>query len=213
MRYLNAVSFQTQSILRAVIVCWQRIEISKVQNALCTAVFQSVAAQRTNLLTLVSDACTSTQLSQIIQHNHSIIFCESKADHPLSSSPLQFNRVSAGLHSRSVRRTLRVCAHWLLQILRWNWSRVILALSFARSVASMAFALRYSVLPLIDTIVHFAFEKGIEGQPRHFTRLTSKQEYEIERSAISLQRFSRTRYFEVESQRKRNAHIRKTPDT
>ncbi len=38
----------------------------------------------------------------------------------------------------------------------------MLALSFARSTASMAFALRFSVVPLIDSMIHLAFENGVE---------------------------------------------------
>jgi hypothetical protein len=76
----------------------------------------------------------------------------------------------------------------------------VLALSFARSVAPMAFALRFSVLPLIDTIMQLAFDKGTE--PCVATDgLIPEHECEIERSAINLQRFSRTKYFETELQR------------
>jgi hypothetical protein len=80
-------------------------------------------------------------------------------------------------------------------MLRWNWSRVVLALSFARSAAPMAFALRFSILPLIDNIMQLAFDKGVEHH------LTPSQACEIERTAINLNRFFVTMYFETELQR------------
>ncbi len=82
------------------------------------------------------------------------------------------------------------------QILRWNWSRVVLALSFARSTALMAFALRFSVLPIIDPIMRLAFDKGVES-PR-VGDIEPEYEVEIERSAINLTRFTASKYFESE---------------
>jgi hypothetical protein len=77
----------------------------------------------------------------------------------------------------------------------------------------MAFALRYSVLPLIDTIMQFAFHRGAEYCAPTPTIMPA-HEWEIERSAINLQRFSRTKHFETELQRhsKPNARARKAPD-
>jgi hypothetical protein len=100
------------------------------------------------------------------------------------------------------------------QILRWNWSRVVLALSFARSTAPMAFALRFSVLPLIDSIMRFAFDSGVE--PSDFVNprlLGAEHSTEIQRSAINLHRFSLTKYFETELQSRAKARARKTPDS
>jgi hypothetical protein len=107
--------------------------------------------------------------------------------------------------------------HFLLQIARWNWSRVALALSFARSTASMAFALRYSVLPLIDTMMRLAFDKGVEQFSTPFKpcvdkALSAEHEIDLQRSAISLQPFTRTTYFETELHR-HSKHKRKTSDS
>jgi hypothetical protein len=108
------------------------------------------------------------------------------------------------------------------QILRWNWSRVVLALSFARSTASMAFALRFSILPLIDSLMHLAFEDGAErncvpeGYQNEDVRfLTAEQAFDIKRSAINLQRFTLTKYFEtaLSSQSKPRGQVRKKPDS
>ncbi len=105
-----------------------------------------------------------------------------------------------------------VCAYcdlyvllWL-QIARWNWSRVVLALSFARSTAPMAFALRYSVLPVIDSIMRLAFDKGVElfynpFDPFLEETLSAEHEVGLQRSAISVQSFTHTKYFETEVQR------------
>ncbi len=79
----------------------------------------------------------------------------------------------------------------------------MLALSFARSTASMAFALRFSVLPLTDSIMRLAFDNGVElpfvddMEPEH--------EVELERSTINLTRFTATKYFESELQ-----HLKKS---
>ncbi len=97
----------------------------------------------------------------------------------------------------------------LFQILRWNWSRVVLALSFARSTAPMAFALRFSVLPLVDSIMHLAFEDGVEGT------LSAEHAFDIRRSSINLGSFCSTKYFTGEAQRssKDKSRVRKTPDS
>ncbi len=91
---------------------------------------------------------------------------------------------------------------------------MVLALSFARSVAPMAFALRFSVLPLIDSIMHLAFDNGVGCYSVWFTEQALDQECEIERSATNLQHFSLTKYFETEVQRhgKPKARARKAPD-
>ncbi len=102
------------------------------------------------------------------------------------------------------------------QILRWNWSRAALALSFARSAAPMAFALRFSVLPLIDTIAQFAFGRGVESHPSFSDEpILFEQELVIECSAIDLQRFTRSKYFESELHRSHRTHsrVRKSPAT
>ncbi len=102
----------------------------------------------------------------------------------------------------------------LNQILRWNWSRVVLALSFARSTASMAFALRFSVLPLIDSIMHFAFENGVEEEFLYTSN--ASHEYQIQLASINLQHFTRTKYFETELQQHHKhakTRARKAPDS
>ncbi len=72
-----------------------------------------------------------------------------------------------------------------------------MALSFARSFAPMA-ALRFSVLPLIDTIMQLAFDKGVERQSTWSERVISiEHACEIECSAINLQRFGLTQYSET----------------
>jgi hypothetical protein len=95
------------------------------------------------------------------------------------------------------------------QILRWNWSRVVLALSFARSTASMAFALRFSILPLIDNVMQLAFDGGVDDP---FEDLSPAHECEIERSSINLQRFTVTKYAEAELRRFK-PRARKVPDS
>ncbi len=88
----------------------------------------------------------------------------------------------------------------------------MLALSFARSIASMAFALRYSALPLIDSIMHLAFEYGVEDSTQNY--ISAQEMFDIERSSIDLQRFTRSKYFEGELQRsKLKPRIRKAPGT
>ncbi len=105
----------------------------------------------------------------------------------------------------------------MCQILRWNWSRVAVALSFARSVAPTAFALRYSVLPLIDAIMFLAFEYGVEPGPNCFHEDEDRclQESELQRSTISLQTFISTKYFEAELCRSMlsKPRARKAPDS
>ncbi len=71
-----------------------------------------------------------------------------------------------------------------------------MALSFARSVAHMSFALRYSVLPLIDRVLELAEE-------------TSRSD--IRSSAIDLQRFVLTRYFNSEQNVHSKPRVRKAP--
>ncbi len=82
----------------------------------------------------------------------------------------------------------------------------MLALSFARSTASMAFALRYSVLPLIDTMMQLAFDKGVEKYSNPFNpfldeALSAEHEVDLQRSAINLQPFTCTKCFETELHR------------
>jgi hypothetical protein len=96
----------------------------------------------------------------------------------------------------------------------------VLALSFARSTAPMAFALRYSVLPLIDAMVQLAFDNGVEEFSNPFHTgvgdfLSDEQEFDLLRSVISLQLFTRTKYFETELRRhsKPKACTRKTLDS
>ncbi len=90
----------------------------------------------------------------------------------------------------------------------------MLALSFARSVATMSFALRFSVLPLIDSIMYLAFEYGLEISS-YRSRLTSEHEFEIRRSAINLQRFTLTGFFESELRgvTQPKSRTRKAPDS
>ncbi len=91
----------------------------------------------------------------------------------------------------------------------------MLALSFARSTAPMTFALRYSVLPLIDTIIRLAFDKGAEAHRTCSTGLKVEHVCEIERSTINLQLFTHTKYFDSELHRhsRPKARSRKTPDS
>ncbi len=91
----------------------------------------------------------------------------------------------------------------------------MLALSFARSTAPMAFALRFSVLPLIDSIMQLAFHRGVEPDADESVELPSAHAFEIQRSAMNLQRFTLTKYFERELQRTHRCRprMRKTPDS
>ncbi len=73
-----------------------------------------------------------------------------------------------------------------------------LALMFARSTAPMAFALRFSILPLIDSIMYLAFEFGLE--PESGSKLTAKQAHDIQLCAINLQHFISTQYFVKETE-------------
>jgi hypothetical protein len=98
------------------------------------------------------------------------------------------------------------------QILRWNWSRVVLALSFARSTAQMASALRFSILPLIDDVMRLAFDKGVVYDPSFSVNISPAHEYDIERSSINLQRFTVTKYAEAELRRVK-PRTRKAPDS
>jgi hypothetical protein len=86
----------------------------------------------------------------------------------------------------------------------------VLALSFARSTAPMAAALRFSILPLIDSIMHFAFDQGVE--PGSFwasgNHLSAAHECAIPCSAIKLQSFTHTKYFETELHRYNHAKTR-----
>ncbi len=74
----------------------------------------------------------------------------------------------------------------------------MLALSFARSTAQMASALPFSILPLIDTVMHLAFHVGVVYDPSFSVSLSAAHEYEIERSSVNLQRFTLTKYAEAE---------------
>ncbi len=60
----------------------------------------------------------------------------------------------------------------------------------------MAFALRFSVLPLIDSVIRLAFRNGVE-RPRAGD-IEPEHEIELERSAINPTRFTATKYFESE---------------
>ncbi len=77
----------------------------------------------------------------------------------------------------------------------------MLALSFARSVAPVAFALRFSVLPLIDSIMQLTADKDTEAPSPAKNKSVAEEVCEIERSATDLQRFTATLYFERELQR------------
>ncbi len=88
----------------------------------------------------------------------------------------------------------------------------MLALSFARSTAPMAFALRFSILPLIDSIMHLAFQGVVEDD----NDLSCADSFEIGCSAINTQLFTRTKYFEAELHRSHDnakSRVRKTPDS
>ena len=91
----------------------------------------------------------------------------------------------------------------------------MLALSFARSTVPMAFALRFSILPLIDSIMRSAFDRGVEPVQYRGDGLSAEHSCEIRRSSIDLQRFSLTHYFETELQRfaPPKARVRKAPDS
>ncbi len=90
----------------------------------------------------------------------------------------------------------------------------MLALSFARSTASMAFALRFSILPLIDNVMQLAFDTGVVHDPAflHLESFGPAQECIIERSSISLHRFTLTKYAEAELRRVK-PRARKAPDS
>jgi hypothetical protein len=79
----------------------------------------------------------------------------------------------------------------------------------------MAFALRFSVLPLVDAIMHLAFENGVEqDHPLHSN--DASHEHEIRLATISLQHFTRTTYFETELQQHHKhskPRARKAPDS
>ncbi len=81
----------------------------------------------------------------------------------------------------------------MVQILRWNWCRAIIALSFAKAVAPMAFALRHSILPLIDSTIDLTMPYCVDSD--------ASEECAIRRSAIDLQLFTHTKYFENEVNR------------
>ncbi len=92
----------------------------------------------------------------------------------------------------------------------------MLALSFAGATASMAFALRFSALPLVDSIMHLAFEEGVEDDSPDQPFFSAEQALNIQRSAINLQPFTLTKYFETELQchsSKSKPLARKTPDS
>jgi hypothetical protein len=74
---------------------------------------------------------------------------------------------------------------------------VALALCFARSIAPTASVMRFSILPLIDSILRLAFASGVEPFNDR-EALSTAHECEIRRSAISLDRFTATKYFEAE---------------
>jgi hypothetical protein len=79
----------------------------------------------------------------------------------------------------------------------------------------MAFALRFSGLPLLDSIMRLAFDTGVGNDLWTQTGLALEKACEIERSAFNLERFSLTKYFntELKLDRKLNLHIRKNPDS
>jgi hypothetical protein len=88
----------------------------------------------------------------------------------------------------------------------------------------MAFALRYSVLPLISTVMQLAFDKGVEppwhggpySDPYFYPEpFSPAHERDLQRSAINLQPFTHTKYFEAELRRhsQSRARTRKTPDS
>ncbi len=93
----------------------------------------------------------------------------------------------------------------------------MLALGFARSTAPMAFALRFSILPLIDSIMQFAFHRGVEpgDPPLNESRLSGEHEHEIRCSSINLQSFTRSKYFEAEVHLSGQPKtlVRKNPDS
>ncbi len=79
----------------------------------------------------------------------------------------------------------------------------MLALSFARSAAPTASALRFSILPLIDNIMHLAFKYGVEGDVcRDFF---VDKAFDLKRSEISLQAFLNSKYVESELQQQAQA--------
>ncbi len=73
----------------------------------------------------------------------------------------------------------------------------------------MAFALRFSILPLIDNVMQLAFDGGVDDP---FEDLSPAHECEIERSSINLQRFTVTKYAEAELRRFK-PRARKVPDS
>jgi hypothetical protein len=90
----------------------------------------------------------------------------------------------------------------------------VLALSFARSTASMSFALRFSVLPLVDSVMQLTSDHEMDLDDRVIPQAAVlEQACELEHSSISIQRFSVTKYFETELQRPSKPRIRKTPNS
>ncbi len=85
----------------------------------------------------------------------------------------------------------------MVQILRWNWCRAIIALSFAEAVAPMSFALRHSILPLIDSTIDLAMPYCVDTASFAY-HPDASEECVIRRSAIDLQLFTHTAYFENE---------------
>ncbi len=175
--------------------------------------FRNALLWNTTLHTFDYSLMDLSHLRDVARHNHSLIVLSEETGF---ADSLLFNRVSARLClSRGPLTCCFTVAFGCDQILRWNWSRVVLALSSARSVAPIAFALRFSILPLIDSIMHFAFDRGVEPILVRRVRLSAEHECEIQRSTISLPAFTRTKYFEAELQRYNHAktRVRKTPDS
>ncbi len=180
-------------------------ELDELDAADVTRVYAAALADRKHLHTFRSCMISWEDLEPALRRNPHIIKCI-LFDEISVPNYLHCNRVSqSAAHCLHLFASFDLGSFFLLQIARWNWSRVVLALSFARSIAPMAFALRYSVLPLIDSIVQLAFDKGVEKLSIPFSPyideiFTCEDEIDLQRSAISLQSFTRTTYFETELQ-------------
>jgi hypothetical protein len=80
----------------------------------------------------------------------------------------------------------------------------------------MSFALRFSFLPLIDSVLESAFEAGgveCETHPLDLRPTSPEDQWVMRRAATNLQRFSHTKYFAgVASPLQAKSRARKIPD-
>jgi hypothetical protein len=113
-----------------------------------------------------------------------------------------------------------VATHELLafvQILRWNWCRVTIALCFTRAVTPLSVALRHCILPLIDSIMNLVMPTGVD-YISDSAKLCAHEAALIHRRSIDVQLFTHCKYFETETSHlsaslKVKAKVRKAPDS